>query len=88
MREIILHSELVNTDAAAGKKGRGRHLQPGLVRYDNDDGTTTTYLLELDAIEAMRPTAKGIPLVGASTDFDHVKIEPGREYDGRVTDSV
>lgn len=71
----------------AGRKGIGKHLQPGVVAYDNDDGTRTTYLLPLEAIEKMRPTAKDKPVVGKSGGFDHVKIKPGHQYDGVATDS-
>lgn len=85
----VLYGERVNNVAAAGagKKAVAKHLQPGVVTYDNEDGTKTTYLLELDAIEAMRPTAAGIPVVGKSGGFDHVKVEDGKAYDGQVTDS-
>lgn len=85
----VLYGERVNNVAGEGstKKGIARHLQPGVVTYDNEDGTTTTYLLELEGIEAMRPSAAGIPVVGKSGGFDHVKVEPGKEYDGLVTDS-
>ncbi len=87
----VLRGELVNNVVSAGtdlkKRGRGKHLQPGVVTYDNPDGTKTTYLLELDGIAAMRPTAAGIPVVGKSGGFDHAKIQPGKEYDGKVIDS-
>lgn len=97
-RDIVLRGELVNNVAPAGadltKRGVGKHLQPGLVKYEavlNPDGSVQTpeitYLLELDGIEAMRPTAAGIPVVGKSEGFDHTKVQPGKEYDGLVTDS-
>lgn len=86
----VIHGPLVNAaPGALGQKGRKaivKHLQPGVVRYENEDGTFTTYLLELDGIAAMRPTAAGIPVVGKSGGFDHVKVENGKEYDGIVTD--
>lgn len=86
----ILRGPLVNAAAGAlsqkGRKAVIKHLQPGVVRYENEDGSFITYLLELDAIEAMRPTAAGIPLVGKSGGFDHVKVEQGKKYDGVVTD--
>lgn len=86
----VLYGERVNNVGIVGqgKKAIARHLQPGVVRYENEDGTFTTYLLELDAIEKMRPTAAGIPVVGKSGGFDHLSVEPGKEYDGIVLDSV
>lgn len=82
----ILHGELANNVLGASedllKGGVGNHLQPGVVTYDNEDGTKTTYLLELDAIERMRKTAAGKPIVGKAGDFDHVKVQPGKKYDG------
>ncbi len=95
MNPRILRSELVNNVLGQGddllKVGRGRHLEPGVVAYDNEDGSKITYLLTREAIEAMRPTAKGIPLVGSTGDFDHVKInaqDAARgKYDGTVIES-
>ncbi len=89
LSKVVLRGELVNNVAIPRgvRKGVGNHLQPGVVKYDNDDGTSTTYLLPLDAIERMRPTAKGVPIVGASQNYDHVKVEPGKDYDGKVSDS-
>lgn len=86
----VLHGVLVNVAAGgvSGKKAIVKHLQPGVVRYENGDGTFTTYLLELEGIAAMRPTAAGIPVVGKSGGFDHTQIEKGKKYDGVVTDSV
>jgi len=40
-------------------------LEPGVVKYDQPDGTSRTYLLTREAIAAMRPTAEGKPVVGA-----------------------
>lgn len=85
----VLYGELTNNVAvvAGGRKGVAKHLQPGVVHYENPDGTQITYLLEMDAIEAMRPTAGGIPVVGKAGDFDHLKVEPEKEYDGKIVDS-
>lgn len=66
--------------------GVGKHLEPGVVKYDNDDGTSITYLLPLATLERMRPTAAGKPIVGKSGNFDHTKIMPGKKYDGAATD--
>lgn len=84
-----IFSPLTNALGAplAGRKGIGKHLQPGVVAYDNDDGTRTTYLLPLEAIERMRPSAAGKPVVGKAGGFDHVKVKPGAKYDGVATDS-
>lgn len=86
----VLYGQLVNNavQTSKGKKAFIKHLQPGVVRYENEDGSFTTYLLELDGIAAMRPTAAGIPVVGKSGGFDHVQVEPGKKYDGVVLDSV
>jgi hypothetical protein len=87
-RRVIV-SPLTNTvqGKIAGRKGMGKHLEPGVVKYDNDDGTSITYLLPLAAIEKMRPTAAGKPVVGKSGGFDHVKVEQGKQYDGEAIDS-
>lgn len=89
----LLRSELVNTVAgqALAKVARGRHLEPGVVAYDNEDGSKTTYLLTREAIAAMRPTMKGVPVVGKSGGFDHLKVnardQAAGKYDGEVVES-
>lgn len=72
---------------AKTRRGVGNHLEPGVVAYDNEDGTRTTYLLPLAAIERMRPTAAGKPIIGKSGGFDHLKVEQGKKYDGHAVDS-
>lgn len=88
-RRAIL-GPLVNAAPGAwqpkARQGVGKHLEPGVVTYDNDDGSKTTYLLTRAAIDKMRPTAAGKPVVGKSGGFDHVKVEEGKKYDGQVTD--
>ncbi|MES2155477.1 MAG: hypothetical protein V4510_10115 [bacterium] len=89
MRKTI-YGPLVNASAGAwaskARKGVGKHLEVGIVSYDNDDGSKTTYLLPREAIDKMRPTAAGKPVVGKTGGFDHVKVQPGKKYDGQVTD--
>jgi hypothetical protein len=87
----IVRSEPISNSLGRGddllKVGRGKHLEPGVVAYDNEDGSRITYLLTREAIEAMRASAKGIPLVGKAGGFDHVKVEKGKKYDGEVLES-
>lgn len=94
----LIRSELINNvlmgdqgSMVSSKIGRGKHLEPGVVAYDNEDGSRITYLLTREAIEAMRPSAKGIPLVGAVGGFDHMKVnaadKASGKYDGEVLES-
>lgn len=86
-----IHGPLTNAVAGAWepktRKGVGKHLEPGVVKYDNGDGTSITYLLPLTTLDKMRHTAAGKPVVGKSGNFDHAKIIPGKKYDGTATDS-
>lgn len=96
----ILRGPLTNAAAGAwspkGRKALVKHLQPGVVTYDEVKDEKTgevlrpkiTYLLDLEAIARMRPTASGIPVVGKSGGFDHAKVEKGKKYDGVVLDSI
>lgn len=96
----ILRGPLTNAAAGAwspkGRKALVKHLQPGVVTYDEVKDEKTgevlqpkiTYLLDLEAIARMRPTAAGIPVVGKSGGFDHAKVENGKKYDGVVLDSI
>lgn len=99
---VVLRSELVNNVMGAGddwaKVGKGRHLEPGVVKYDaviNPDGSVKTpertYLLTREAIAAMRASAVGKPIIGKAGDFDHMKVNAADavagKYDGDVIES-
>jgi hypothetical protein len=62
----------------------GHHLEPGIVSYDNPDGTKTVYLLTREAIAKMRPTAEGKPIVGLSGGYDHKQVKPSDFKEGQV----
>jgi len=61
-----------------------KHLEPGVVTYDQADGSKKTYLLTREAIAKMRPTAEGKPIVGKSGDFDHKSVKPTDFQEGEV----
>jgi hypothetical protein len=95
LKRRLIRAELANNILGQGedlmKVGRGKHLEPGVVAYDNEDGSKTTYLLTREAIAAMRPTMKGIPLIGKAGGFDHMKVNEADakrgKYDGEVLES-
>lgn len=88
-RERII-AELVNTGWTGNSVDEwaklfvGKHLEPGVVKYDNPDGTSKIYLLTREAIAKMRPTAEGKPMVGKSGDFDHKSVKPSDYVEGEV----
>jgi len=90
-----IRAELVNNIGEGSdewaKRMHGKHLEPGVVTYDNDDGTKKTYLLTREAIARMRPTAEGKPIVGKAGGFDHMPVNPKDaakgKYDGEVFES-
>lgn len=94
-QQRLLRSELINNVLASGdnllKVGRGKHLEPGIVHYGEESGGPITYLLPREAIEAMRPTAKGKPIVGRAGGFDHLKVNAADaaagKYDGAALES-
>lgn len=81
----------LRSDADWAKLRVAHHLQPGVVTYDNEDGSKTTYLLPLEAIAKMRKTAEGRPIVGSSGGFDHRDVKPEEfktgDADGVVVES-
>lgn len=89
---MAIRALLVNNLAAGGdewaKRARGKHLEPGVVRYQQDDGTEKTYLLPRETIARMRPTATGKPIVGKTGGFDHRSVKPNEKHDGYVFESL
>ena len=81
-KEKVQH-ELKN-DSDWAKLFTGHHLEPGIVTYDNDDGSKTVYLLTKEAIAKMRSTAEGKPIVGRSGNYDHKKVQPSDFVEGEV----
>lgn len=89
---MAIRSLLINNLAAGGdewaKRARGKHLEPGVVRYQQEDGTEKTYLLPRETIARMRPTATGKPIVGKTGGFDHRSVRPSEKHDGYVFESL
>lgn len=79
-------SSLLNSEDW-GKVFTANHLEPGVVRYQADDGSERTYLLPAETIAKMRPTAEGKPIVGKSGGFDHKQVSAGQHEDGAVVES-
>lgn len=78
-----VQQELKN-DSDWAKLFTGHHLEPGIVTYDNEDGSKTTYLLTREAIAKMRKSAEGKPIVGRSGNYDHKKVQPTDFVEGEV----
>jgi hypothetical protein len=79
--------ELANATPVAERDGaepfHGRHLEPGLVRYDEIVNASTgqkgvTLLLEKETIDAMRPTMRGLTV----TRRHEVGVKPSAIADG------
>ena len=94
MKKILrtpLTNNMLGVSDDWAKVGRGKILEPGIVRYDNGDGSSTTYLLTREAIAKGRPSAMGKPFIGAAGGFDHIKVNArdaaNGKYDGEMVES-
>jgi len=79
----LIVAELKN-DGDWAKLMTANHLEPGVVKYDQEDGTSRTYLLTREAIAKMRSSAEGKPIVGKSGGFDHKSVKPTDYQEGQA----
>lgn len=74
-----------NSEKEGAELFHGRHLQPGLVRYEEITNPVTqkkgvTILVTKEAIDSMRHTMKGVPLVN----WEHVRTDPDWLANGKA----